>query len=175
VSLTLSRQRWHKYAFPRPCNPQYNTHQSHQIRTTLAIELESAKRSWLDVFSTKAMRKRLLITSMIGLFTQWSGNTLQSYYLSDLLKMVGFTNAITRQKFNVGLSCWGLVNAVALAFVVLKVRRRVMYQTCVLCLLAVYIGWTVSFKIAQERTDRDEPAGAAGAVTVFWIFAYSPA
>lgn len=49
-----------------------------QMQTTIRIELESAKKSWKDIFRTAGMRRRLLITTMLGLFTQWSGNTLIS-------------------------------------------------------------------------------------------------
>ena len=49
-----------------------------QIRSTLALELEVSKQSWKDMFATRGMRKRVLIGSALGLFTQWSGNSLIS-------------------------------------------------------------------------------------------------
>jgi hypothetical protein len=49
-----------------------------QIQTTIAIEMENSKRSWFDMLRTAGMRRRVLIGSMLGLFTQWSGNTLIS-------------------------------------------------------------------------------------------------
>lgn len=49
-----------------------------QIRTTLDLEKEAARHSWSDLVATAGMRRRLLITSALGLFTQWSGNTLIS-------------------------------------------------------------------------------------------------
>ena len=49
-----------------------------QMQTTIRIELEAAKKSWFHLFETAGMRRRLLITTMLGLFTQWSGNTLIS-------------------------------------------------------------------------------------------------
>lgn len=49
-----------------------------QIRTTIQLESEASKKSWLDLVATSGMRRRTLITSMLGLFTQWSGNTLIS-------------------------------------------------------------------------------------------------
>ena len=49
-----------------------------QIRATLQLETEAARHSWMDLVSTAGMRRRLLITSFLGLFTQWSGNTLIS-------------------------------------------------------------------------------------------------
>ncbi len=49
-----------------------------QIENTIRIEREDAKNTWGDLFRTAGMRRRLLITAALGLFTQWSGNTLIS-------------------------------------------------------------------------------------------------
>lgn len=49
-----------------------------QIEATIKIEMESAKQSWVDLFRTSGMRRRLLVSAFLGLFTQWSGNTLIS-------------------------------------------------------------------------------------------------
>ena len=42
-----------------------------QIESTLKLELENSKQSWSDLFRTSGMRKRVLIGSLLGLFTQW--------------------------------------------------------------------------------------------------------
>jgi len=81
------------------------------------------------------MRRRLLIGSLLGLFTQWSGNTLISYYLDTILTQVGFTDSQVKGKLNVGLTCWNLVNATFLALVVRKFKRRKMYLACTISLL----------------------------------------
>jgi hypothetical protein len=49
-----------------------------QIEQTIKMELEESKQSWLDMFRTAGMRRRLFISAFLGLFTQWSGNTLIS-------------------------------------------------------------------------------------------------
>jgi len=49
-----------------------------QMKTTIELELEVSKKSWMDLVNTSGMRRRLLLTTMLGLFTQWSGNTLIS-------------------------------------------------------------------------------------------------
>ena len=49
-----------------------------QIKITLEIEAEASKRSWKEMIATSGMRKRVLIGSALGLFTQWSGNGLIS-------------------------------------------------------------------------------------------------
>ncbi len=49
-----------------------------QMQTTIQLELSASNQSWFDLLKTSGMRRRLLISSMLGLFTQWSGNTLIS-------------------------------------------------------------------------------------------------
>jgi MFS family permease len=49
-----------------------------QIRATIQLEAEASNRNWLDLVKTAGMRRRTLITAHLGLFTQWSGNTLVS-------------------------------------------------------------------------------------------------
>ncbi|CAI7643805.1 MFS sugar transporter [Penicillium manginii] len=141
-----------------------------QIEHTIKMELEESKQSWLDMFRTAGMRRRLFISAFLGLFTQWSGNTLISYYLSDLLNMVGITDGVTKSKINIGIACWGLVCGTALALTAPRFKRRPMYLTCASCLLCVYIGWTIS----MERFISTK-AQSAAILTIFFIFAYSPA
>lgn len=49
-----------------------------QIETTIKLELEAAQLSWWDMVRTPGMRRRTFIASAMGLYTQWSGNTLIS-------------------------------------------------------------------------------------------------
>ena len=141
-----------------------------QIRETITIEMEHAQMSWLDMFRTSGMIRRVVIACFLGLFTQWSGNTLISYYLNDLLVLIGYTDPNLKGKLNVGLTCWNLVNGVVIALLVRRFRRRAMYLTCATALLCVYVGWTIS----MERFLSTE-AQAAAKLTIFFIFAYSPA
>lgn len=49
-----------------------------QIEKTIKLEQEAAKQNWSDMFNTAGMRRRMIIAAGLGLFTQWSGNTLIS-------------------------------------------------------------------------------------------------
>lgn len=140
-----------------------------QIETTVKLEIENSRRSWADMFRTSGMRRRLLIGCLLGLFTQWSGNTLISYYLTDILEMIGYTGEDFKGKLNVGLTCWQLANATAIALVIPRLRRRPTYLTCASLLLVVYVSWT----IAQERF-LTTGSKAAGQFVIFVMFAYSP-
>ncbi|KAF2194081.1 hexose transporter-like protein [Zopfia rhizophila CBS 207.26] len=140
-----------------------------QIQTTIKVELEHSKRSWWEMVATAGMRKRVIIGSFLGLFTQWSGNTLISYYLNDLLKLIGYTDPNFKGKLNIGLNSWSLVNAVCISLLVRRFPRRKMYLTCTMALLCCYIGWTVSMQQFLATH-----GAAAAKVTIFFIFMYSP-
>lgn len=140
-----------------------------QIESTIRLELQYSQRSWFDMVSTPGMRKRVLVGSFLGLFTQWSGNTLISYYLSDLLQLIGYKDPNFKGKLNVGLNSWNLVNAVGISLLVRRFPRRVMYLTCATALLCCYVGWTVAMQQFLEK--RSE---VAAKITIFFIFAYQP-
>ncbi|KAH8883011.1 general substrate transporter [Thozetella sp. PMI_491] len=145
-----------------------------QIRSTIKLELETTKSSWMDLVRKKGMRRRLLVSSFLGLFTQWSGNTLISYYLGDLLKLIGYTESTFVQKINLSISCNNLFWAVIVSLLVLRVRRRVMYLACTASLLVVYISWTIAMEKAETGIKTKVPNNSANIAVLFFIYAYSP-
>ncbi|KAL7928429.1 general substrate transporter [Trichoderma chlorosporum] len=141
-----------------------------QIQATIELETQSSKKNWLSLVATAGMRRRTLISSFLGLFTQWSGNTLISYYLGDLLAMIGHTDSVFKQKINVAIACWSLVAGVTVSLLVNRFKRRTMYLICTFSLLTVYICWTVTMQQAMVNKANT----AAGAATIFFIFMYQP-
>ncbi|KAH6627236.1 general substrate transporter [Chaetomium sp. MPI-SDFR-AT-0129] len=140
-----------------------------EIKTTLEMELENSKRSWLDLIRTAGARRRLLIGSLLGLFTQLSGNVVISYFLGDVLKLIGYTDPTFQAQYNLGNQCWSLVCGVSAALVVMRFRRRTMYLTGILSILAVYVGWTTCTAVfIVYKSD------VAAKLSLFWIYAYSP-
>ncbi|EGO55970.1 hypothetical protein NEUTE1DRAFT_86732 [Neurospora tetrasperma FGSC 2508] len=146
-----------------------------QMQAVIRLEYETvSKSSWMDLLRTPGMRKRLLISSMLGLFTQWSGNTLISYFLGDLLKMIGFTDSTFIQKINVSIACWSLFCGVTVSLLVTRIRRRIMYMACTISLLLCYIAWTVSMERAMTGKANGTPNNGANIATLFFIYMYSP-
>jgi sugar porter (SP) family MFS transporter len=145
-----------------------------QITATIELEAEYSKKNWMSIFETAGMRRRTLISSFLGLFTQWSGNTLISYYLGDLLAMIGQTESVFKQKINVAIACWSLVAGVTVSLLVNRFKRRTMYLVCTCSLLVVYICWTVTMERSIAGNAIGHPNKAAGAATIFFIFMYQP-
>lgn len=146
-----------------------------QMNTAIQIEVEASKKSWLSLFASQGMRRRVFITTFLGLFTQWSGNTLISYYLGDLLAMIGHTDSVFKQKINLSVACWSLVCGFTFAMLVTRFKRRTMYLACTVSLLLVYISWTISMQQSMKALDEGGENKGAGVATIFFIYLYSPA
>lgn len=99
---------------------------------------------------------------------------MNSYYLGDLLGMIGFHDSDYIQNVNVSIACWSLFCGVTVSLLVTRIRRRVMYLTCTISLLLCYIAWTVSMERAQTAEQAGTPNISANIATIFFIYAYSP-
>lgn len=65
-----------------------------QIREALSIERDVSKSSsYVTLFKTVGNRRRMRIVLAIGFFSQWSGNGLVSYYVSNLYYVLVCTSA----------------------------------------------------------------------------------
>lgn len=138
-----------------------------QIQSTIRIELAHSRRSWLELLTVPGLRKRVIIGSFLGLFTQWSGNTLLSYYLNDLMGLIGYKDPQFIGKMNVGLNSWNLVNAIVISLLVRRFPRRKMYLICASSLLCCYVAWTIA---VQQYTTTQGLAPAR--LTIVIIFVY---
>jgi MFS family permease len=64
----------------------------HEIRETLRLEKEAARSTgWSELWKTPGNRKRCILIILTAIFSQCSGNGLVSYYLSSVLKTIGYT------------------------------------------------------------------------------------
>ncbi|KAJ6257448.1 hypothetical protein Dda_7232 [Drechslerella dactyloides] len=116
-----------------------------QVQTAIKLELEHAKLGWRELFRTRGNIRRSIVTGFLGLFTQWSGNTLISYYLVQILNQAGITNKGTQTRINLGQTCWQFVNGALIAFYVPRLlKRRPAYFICTIGLLLIYISWTIA-------------------------------
>ncbi|KLU91695.1 hypothetical protein MAPG_10213 [Magnaporthiopsis poae ATCC 64411] len=144
------------------------------MKTTINLELENSTRSYADLFATAGMRRRVLVSAALGLFAQWSGSSLISYYLGDLLDMIGRTDSVFKQQVNLSIACWSLVCGTAIALLSRRLRRRPMFFACAGGLLCVYVAWTVAMERAVAAREAGRPNAVANGAVLFFIFAYKP-
>jgi hypothetical protein len=145
-----------------------------QIRSTIKLELENSKQSWMDMLRTAGMRRRVLISAFMGLFTQMSGNTLLSYYSSLLFNMMGYTTSYAKTRINVANNCWSFINGMAIALIVPRFKRRWMFMLSSATMCLVFIAMTISFSRLRHAKDNGYKNQSAAISALFWYFAYSP-
>jgi hypothetical protein len=71
--------------------------ESSEIRETLYKEQIVTKTShYVDFLKTKGNRYRLFLLITAGVFSQWSGNGLTSYYFGQVMITIGVTDRKTQ-------------------------------------------------------------------------------
>jgi len=131
-----------------------------EIKETLRLEyLYKKTSSYLDFFKTKGNRYRLFLLATLGLFSQWSGNGLTSYYFAKVMDSIGITDTTTQFVINGVLSIWSLIVSVSCAFLVDKVGRRPMFLIATSGMLLMFVLWTIC--TAQYDLNGNKAAGQA--------------
>ncbi|KAF1999196.1 MFS transporter [Amniculicola lignicola CBS 123094] len=138
-----------------------------EIKETLAIEKEAETTGWLELFKTKGNRHRLIILVSAGLFSQWSGNGLVSYYITGVLDGIGITDPDTQLVINGVLNIWNCIIATTMCFFVDKIGRRPLFLVSTGGMMLCFIVWT----ICSERYNATE-IKANGNAVVAMIFLY---
>lgn len=145
-----------------------------QIRSTVKLEMEHSKQSWMDMVRTPGMRRRVVIAVFLGLFTQMSGNTLLSYYQNLLFELMGYTSTYAKTRINIANQCWSFINAVIIALVVTRFRRRWMFMLSAGSMTMVFMAMTISFFYLREAANAHTKNSHAQIASLFFFFAYSP-
>jgi sugar porter (SP) family MFS transporter len=138
-----------------------------EIRETLALEKEFEGNGWLELFKTPGNRHRLIILISLGFFSQWSGNGLVSYYMSDVLKGAGVESAKLRLEINGILNIINFITALTMCFFIDKLGRRPLFLFATGGMCASFVVWTI-FAAEFKKTG----INALGYLEVTFIFLY---
>jgi sugar porter (SP) family MFS transporter len=139
-----------------------------EIKETLRLEFQYQKNSsYLDFFKTKGNRYRLMLLASLGLFSQWSGNGLTSYYATDVYNSIGITDGDTQLGLNGGLTILSLIVSVSCALLVDRVGRRPLFIAATASMCVCFVIWTVCSSQEQEKGSK---AAGQGVIAMIWIF-----
>ena len=138
-----------------------------EIKDTIKLEQEFEGNSWLQLFKTKGNRRRVLILLTLGLFSQWSGNGIASYYFNIVLTGVGITAQSTQLVINGCLQILNIIVADGQCFVVDYFGRRTLFLTATTGMFFTFIVWTTA---AGEYVTND--VGPAGNLVVACVYIY---
>ncbi|KAJ5724824.1 hexose transporter protein [Penicillium malachiteum] len=141
-----------------------------EIQQTIALEKELEKNSWSEFWSTAGNRHRSIILISIGFFSQWSGNGIVSYFLPQVLKMIGITNSNTQLTINLILSAVNVVSATGICFFVDYFGRRKLFLVSSCSMLLCYVSTTIA--LARFEEDTTTTNSAAAHTVIAFIFLY---
>ncbi|KZO96549.1 general substrate transporter [Calocera viscosa TUFC12733] len=152
-----------------PQDPLVNL-EMEEIEEAIRFEREHEKVSYLELVATPGNRYRMFLGITVGLFSQWSGNGLISYYLFKVLDNIGITDSKTQLLINGGLSIYSWILANTGAFITDRMNRRPQF-------LASTIGMMLSFAALTAATGvyNEHGNAAAGIAVIVLIFVYSAA
>jgi len=170
ISKDRSEEAWAilvRYHAEGDPNNEYVKAEYAEMVTAIQMDLESRKQTWSELISTTANLKRCALVAFIGVFSQWSGNGLVSYYLARVLETVGITEKATQNKVNLGLNCWNLVTGMAASLLVGITPRRVMYLTSVAGMLVIFAAWTGA---SARYAETGEKAAAVAVVAMIFLY-----
>ncbi|TVY56090.1 Lactose permease [Lachnellula cervina] len=111
-----------------------------EIESALRLEKEFHEQaSYMDMLRTKGNRHRTFVGLTLGIFAQWNGVGIVSYYLVSVLKTVGIASTTNQTLINGFLQVFNLVAAVTAAGLVDKLGRRFLFITSSVGMLICYI------------------------------------
>lgn len=140
-----------------------------QIEETIRQErVVASEISYADLIKTPPNRRRTLIAVLVGLFSQWNGVGVVSYYLTLVLNTVGITETSDQALINGLLQIFNWFASIfAGALLVDRVGRRTLFLTSAVGMLTSYIVWTVLTSVFTRTLDKQ-----AGHAVVAFIFIY---
>ena len=111
-----------------------------EIQRALEAEAHNAQStSWMDLINTKGNRHRAFISTTLGIFAQWNGVGVVSYYLAMVLRSVGITSVTHQTLISGCLQVWNLIIAVGAAAMVDPLGRRPLFLISSIGMLISYI------------------------------------
>ncbi|OMP88984.1 Lactose permease, partial [Diplodia seriata] len=143
-------------------------HELASIEEALRNEkLATEKTSYTDMVKTPGNRHRLFISITLGIFAQWSGNGVVSYYLALVLSASGIKDSKDQLLISGCMQIWNLIFSILAAVSIDRLGRRSLFLSSAGIMLVAYIvitGLSASF----EQTG----TASVGVANVCFLFVF---
>jgi len=139
-----------------------------EIEEAIKMESSMATTSYLDLVRGPGNRKRLFVSLTLGMFSQWGGNGVASYYLTPILISVGVTDADKQLVITGCLQVWNLVCATGAAACIKRLGKRTLFLSSASIMFVSFILIT-----ALSASFANTQYAAAGIAVIPFIFTFS--
>ncbi|KAL2699582.1 hypothetical protein AAEP93_009557 [Penicillium crustosum] len=142
-----------------------------EITTAIAMEKNGENSgSYVDFLRTPGNRKRLLIIISFGLFAQWSGNGLVSYYLNLIMDSIGIKDPNQQLLINGALTSFNLATNIAFSFFVDKWGRRPIMIISSAGMMVAFMVWTILSAKYYDHANSALGSGVLGMIFIYYLF-----
>ncbi|KAK4633941.1 Lactose permease [Fulvia fulva] len=149
-------------------NPALINYEMIEITATLQAERQAAtSASYAEMITTKGNRHRLFISITIGLFSQWVGQGVISYYLPLVLNTVGVTSTRDQTLISACLQVWNLIWSVAAAVLVDVLGRRFLFLSSAAIML---LGYVITTALSGSFEERGNSGTGLAVIPFLFIF-----
>lgn len=148
-----------------------------EISTALEMEKNANQTSWKAFIATPGNRKRTFIAFTLGIFSQWSGTPVVSYYFTLVLDTIGITSSYMQTLINGFLQVFNFVFATLAALLVDFFGRRFLFLWSGIGMLISYIIWTICSAIFEQTQSIAAGRTVVGFIFIFFFhydIAYTP-
>ncbi|KAH6869694.1 general substrate transporter [Thelonectria olida] len=158
-----------KYHANADANDELVNLEFEQMRRIIEAEVNN-ETGWKAFFTTPGNRKRLVIVVCLGVFSQWSGNGLVSYYLVRVLETVGITESREKNIINGCLMIFNWITSVASAFLTARLKRRTQFLTSGFGMLAVFASQTLCAGLFNDHGNIHAGKAVIAMLFLFYFF-----
>lgn len=156
-----------KYHDPSTVNSPLVGRELAEIIQTIHNEKSAKTTGWMALVATPGNRKRTFIAVCTGLFAQWNGIGVVSYYLTLVLDTVGITDTFDQTLINGLLQIFNFAAALSAAFLVDRLGRRTLFLWSGVGMFVSYVVWTACSAINSDTGNK-----SAGIVVVVCLFTF---
>ncbi|KAJ5627624.1 MFS sugar transporter [Penicillium lividum] len=144
--------------------------QMDEMASSIAAERKAQTSTrWVDMVKTSGNRRHFIISVTLGVFAQWNGIGIVSYYLTLILDTIGITSVTDQLMINGFLQIWNLIMAVVGALLVDRVGRRSLFLLSTAIMLVSYI--VITGLAGGFAATKSSPVGAAVIPFLFIYYA----
>lgn len=148
-----------------------------EIMNAIEMEKVAQQTTWTSFIATPGNRKRTYIAVSLGLFSQWCGVTVISYYITLVLDTIGITSSSKQTMINGLLQVSNYVFSVIAAFMVDLLGRRTLFMWSSIGMFVSIVIWTACSAVFNQTGS--VPAGKCVVALIFIFFfhfdiAYAP-
>ncbi|KAK9489219.1 general substrate transporter [Lipomyces doorenjongii] len=133
-------------------------------------QLNSGKSAFRELFRSPANRHRTFICFALGLFSQWSGNGLVSYFLVQIFNTIGIKGQTTQTLLNAIITVCSYIEAICAAVLAGRMKRRPQFMISIAGMLFCMIGFAIGTNVYS--THKYESAARAVLAMIFIFYAF---